>query len=110
MQRLDWYEAKAYLRNFNREHDYRCGNSICKETAHVIVVFTADSFDKEYSEESRSYIVSSDNKAFLDGMGGYSIYASCLDGTDPCVRLEGYMAAEHGGKDGWKVEYCYIKD
>ena len=43
-------------------------------------------------------------------MGGYSIYASCLDGTDPCVRLEGYMELEHGGKGGWKVEYCYIKD
>lgn len=54
--------------------------------------------------------MSSDNKAFLDGMGGYSIYASCLDGTDPCVRLEAYMRAEHGGEKGWKVDYCYIKD
>ena len=110
MQRLDWYEAKEYLKEFNRQHGYECGNSNCKETAHIVVVFTQDSFTKEYSEESRSYIVSSDNKAFLDGMSGYSIYASSLDGTDPCVRLEGYMAAEHCGKDGWKVEYCYIKD
>ena len=110
MERIGWYEAKEYLREFNRQHGYRCGNSICKETAHVVVVFTQDSFEKEYSEESRSYIVSSDNKAFLDGMGGYSIYSSSLDGSDVGVRLEAYMAEEHGGKDGWKVEYCYIKD
>lgn len=110
MEKIDWYEAKEYLREFNRQHGYKRGNSVCKETAHIIVVFTAVSFYKEYSEESRSYIVSSDNKAFLDGMDGYSIYASCLDGNDPCVRLEAYMRAEHGGENGWKVDYCYIKD
>ena len=41
-------------------------------------------------------------------MGGYSIYASSLDGSDPLVRLEQYMAAERGGKDGWQVERCYM--
>lgn len=46
----------------------------------------------------------------IEGMGGYSIYASSLDGSDPCVRLEAYMADEHGGKDGWKIERCYMKD
>ena len=25
------------------------------------------------------------------------------------VRLECYMADEHGGADGWKVERCYMK-
>lgn len=43
-------------------------------------------------------------------MGGYSIYASCLDGTDPCLRLDGYMSAEHGGENGWKIEKCYMKE
>ena len=37
-------------------------------------------------------------------MGGYSVYASCLDGSDPCVRLDGYMFDEHGGENGWKIE------
>ena len=74
------------------------------------VVFTADSFDKPYDERSRTYCVSSNNKAFQPNMGGYSIYASCLDGTDPMARLEGYMAAEHGGKNGWKVERCYVME
>lgn len=75
-------------------------------TAHI--VFTEDSFTKHYSEESRTYEVSSNNKAFQPGMGGYSIFGSCLDGTDIGVRLEAYMAAEKGGKDGWKVDYCYL--
>lgn len=68
------------------------------------VVFTSDSFDKPYNEESRSYRISSNNKAYQSGMGGYSIYASCLDGTDLCLRLEGYMR----GDNGWKIEKCYM--
>ena len=80
------------------------------EDKHLLghVVFTPDSFTKPYSEASRTYVISSDNKAFIPGMGGYSIYVSSLDGTDVCVRLEGYMAAEKGGKDGWKIEKCYL--
>ena len=73
------------------------------------IVFTEDSFTEPYTEEQRTYVVSSDNKAYRPNMGGYSIYASSLDGTDKMVRLEQYMAAEHGGKDGWKVERCYTK-
>lgn len=74
------------------------------------IVFTEDSFDKPYSEEERTYVVSSDNKAFKPNMGGYSIYARSLDGKDPMVRLEAYMADEYGGKDGWKIERCYFKN
>ena len=74
------------------------------------IVFTADSFTKPYSEESRTYRVSSNNKAFQPGMGGYSIFASAIDGSDPLVRLEQYMAAEKGGRDGWKIERCYMKE
>lgn len=73
------------------------------------IVFTEDSFTEPYTEEQRTYVVSSDNKAYRPKMGGYSIYASSLDGKDRMVRLEQYMAAEHGGKDGWKVERCYTK-
>lgn len=74
-------------------------------TAHII--FTEDSFDKEYPLLSRTYRVSSDNKAFYTSMGGYSIFACCLDGTDQGVRLDWYMADE-GNSGGWKVEDCYI--
>ena len=74
------------------------------------VVITEDSFSKSYSEEARTYVVSSNNKAFIPSMGGYSIYASSLDGSDPMVRLEGYLRDEHGGENGWKIERCYMKN
>lgn len=74
------------------------------------IVFSEDSFDKPYDEEARTYVVSSNNKAFIPGMGGYSIYGSALDGSDPCIRLERYMACEKGGQDGWTVERCYVKE
>lgn len=74
------------------------------------IVFSQESFDQEYPEESRTYEVSSNNKAFQPNMGGYSIYGSSLDGTDRMVRLEQYMAAELGGDQGWKIERCYIEE
>lgn len=73
------------------------------------IVFTEDSFTKPYPETARTYTVSSNNKAFQPNMGGYSVYASALDGSDPMIRLEGYMQSEKGGKDGWKIERCYMK-
>ena len=77
-----------------------------KEHLSGYIVFTQDSFDKPYDEKSRTYAVSSDNKAFKAGLGGYSIYGSCLDGSDPCVRLDGYMR----GENAWKIEKCYLKE
>ena len=74
-------------------------------TAHII--FTEDSFHKPYSLLSRTYHISSDNKAFWPNMGGYSIFGYCLDGTDQGVRLDYYMAEERD-INGWKVEDCYI--
>lgn len=62
----------------------------------------------EYAWISRTYIISSDNKAFQPDKGGYSIFGKCLDGTDPYLRLDWLMKDEHGGKDGWVVEDCGI--
>lgn len=72
------------------------------------IVFSQASFTQPYSVESRTYVVSSNNKAYLSQMSGYSIYASSLDGTDRCVRLERYMASEKGGPTGWQIERCYM--
>lgn len=74
-------------------------------TAHII--FTEDSFTKEYPLLSRAYCFSNDNKAFWPHMFSKSIFACCLDGTDQGVRLDWYMAGE-GNPAGWKVEDCYI--
>lgn len=97
---MSYPQLKAHFRQAEKERNHTTG----------YIVFTADSFDKPYTEEQRTYVVSSNNKAFIEGMGGYSIYASSLDGSDKCVRLESYMVDEHGGKDGWKIEKCYVKD
>ena len=74
----------------------------------ALIVFTADSFSEPYDLVQRSYVVSSDNKAYRPGMSGISIFGDCLDGRDCGVRLDAYMASHHGGKDGWKVETCYL--
>ena len=74
-------------------------------TAHII--FTEDSFTKEYPLLSHTYRFSSDNKAFWPHMFSKSIFACCLDGTDQGVRLDWYMAEESNPGD-WKVEDCYI--
>ena len=74
-------------------------------TAHII--FTEDSFTSHHPLLSRTYVFSSDNKAFYPNMSGYSIFADCLDGSDWGVRLDRYMSAE-GNPGGWKVEDCYI--
>lgn len=71
------------------------------------IIFTEDSFTREYPLLSRTYLVSSDNKAFWPNMGGYSIFACCLDGTDQGVRLD-WCIEEEGNPGGWKVEACYI--
>lgn len=74
------------------------------------IVFSPDNFKMVYSPESRTYAVSSENKAFEPNKGGYSIYADSIDGSDSNVRIEKYMAAEQGGQDGWKIERCYMME
>lgn len=72
------------------------------------IVFKQSSFTQPYTLRQRTYAVSSGNKAFMPKQGGYSIFASCMDGTDVGVRLEQHMNQEHGGKDGWEVDYCVL--
>lgn len=102
MDKLSYSEFTKKMREFNRTHNY------AKERISGVIVFTEDSFKGDYSLESRSYQVWSDSKAWIDGMGGYSIFGSSLDGTDTGVRLDWYLAEEKGGRDGWKVDYCYF--
>ena len=97
---MSYNELKSRFREVEKEG---------KEHLEGYITFTPDSFTQPYSEESRTYVVSSDNKAFIPNMGGYSIYGSSLDGEDSMVRLDQYMAAEYGGKNGWKIEKCYLK-
>jgi hypothetical protein len=74
----------------------------------AVIVFTKDSFDREYSELERSYKISRENKYFMPMMNSYSLFGSCLDGKDSGVRLDIYMNINQGKR--WKEEYCYIID
>ena len=97
---MNYSEIKQIFQELNRAAPK------AKLTAHLI--FTEDSFAKEYPLLSRTYRISSDNKAFWPNMGGYSIFGYCLDVTsDQGVRLDYYMAEERD-INGWKVEDCYI--
>lgn len=89
---------------------FRAAEALGKSHLTGYVVFTKDSFNQDYSEAARTYVVSSDNKAFQPGKAGYSIFSVALDGSDAGVRLDWYMKDEHGGDHGWKIERCYVKE
>ena len=61
-----------------------------------------------YSWESRTYLVSSNCKAYQAGKAGYSIFGTSVDGSDVGVRLDLYLKNEHGGEKGWTIEDCGI--
>ena len=68
-----------------------------------VIVFKSENWpNQDFSLESRSYLFSSDNKFFISGMGGNSIFASNLDNTDH-IRLDWYLR-------DWKIDYCYLKE
>lgn len=94
------------LANLLREHEHSGPKT------HLTAYITFSSFgpdnEKAYPWEGRTYVISSNNKAFQPNKSGYSIFGSCLDGSDPYIRLDKYMQAEHGGEDGWIVEDCCV--
>lgn len=65
------------------------------------IVFIEDSFNRPYSLDARTYVVSSNNKAFQPGMGGYSIWcpSGSLHGSRTCrqERLESGLLLSEGG-------------
>ena len=99
MKKITWSELCKAMWKFNEEHGYTTKGN--EKRLEGVVVFTEDSFKKHYSEKSRSYQFTSDNKAFLANQSSNSIFGYCLDGTDDGVRLDWYMG-------DWKVEYCYL--
>ena len=66
---------------------FRNADSEGKKHLTGYIVFSQESFNKPYDEKSRTYAVSSDNKAFKAGLGGY-------------MR----------GENAWKIEKCYLKE
>ena len=72
---------------------------------YAMITFTQDSFDKEYSVDSRTYMFGSDEKLFNPKMLGVSLFATNLDASDISVNLWRYMM---NGKDSWHIEKCYV--
>lgn len=77
---MEYSELKQVFRGLKQDSP--------KENLTAHIVFTEDSFDRQYPLLNRTYSFTSDNKAFWPNMGGYSIFAFCLDGTDQGVRLD----------------------
>lgn len=103
MKKITWSELEKAMWKFNEEHGYTTKGN--KERLEGVVVFKEESWDKPYTEEQRSYRLSSDNKAFLPNQLGNSIFGDCLDEKDLGVRLDWYM---HDKDKPWKVDYCYL--
>lgn len=102
--RMSWSDAVKYLTEFNKKHDIHVKGSK-PATCVMVAVISEDSFDKEYSLESRSYAFTNHDKFFIPSNMGTSIFASSLAGDDIGIRLDQYICYSN-----WKVEYCYIKE
>lgn len=104
-QHFTWEEAKEYMREYNRKHGFRQGNMPTSEVKMVAVMKNKGFNRDDYTDEERSYVFSSNNKAFLDGMLGYSIFSYNLaDPETDRPRLENYLEYSNC----WEVDYCYI--
>lgn len=62
---------------------------------YALITYKQENFEKEFSEQSRTYMVSSDNRCFETGKIANSMFGSCIDGTDVGIRLDWYK---------WKIE------
>ena len=102
MKKYTEREMRALLRKYNAENGVTCKG--VGPTITAVAVMTEDSFKKHYSEVSRSYAFTNQNKAFIANQCSNSIFTYCLDGTDPGVRLDWYVPSE------WKIDYCYLKE
>lgn len=75
----------------------------------AVVVFSQDSFSREYSEESRSYSFTKNEKFFQDDSISNSLHGKCLDGTES-IRLDYYLFEPDVTGQQWTVEKIYIKE
>lgn len=100
--RITYPELRDLFVEHNKEH---LGDPLT-----AFIVFSESNWpNRYYPERSRTYEISSDNKAFRPSCCSASLFGSCLDGTDQMVRLDWYMN-DFGNKNGWVVDYCYLND
>ena len=102
MKKLTWNEFESLMYNHNVKNNITVKGQDEHPLIGIVVYKQGNYFKKEYTELERSYRVSSNNKAFIPGQIGYSIFADCLDNIDIGVRLDYYP--------DWIVDYCYMED
>lgn len=97
-------EKLTYAEFYNRmlEHGKtHLNNEDWNDQITGVIVYKADNWKKPYTEEQRSYRVSSYNRRFQMGKFANSMYGDCLDGSDQGVRLDLY---------DWDIDYCYFEE
>ena len=94
MKKITYAELCEKFREFNKKH--KTGEEITG-----VIVYSAKNWKKEFPLESRSYRISSYNRAFQDSKIANSIIGESLDGVDVGVRLDWY---------NWKIDYCYLDE
>lgn len=87
------------FRIYNENHNIT--SQFDENALYGIIVYKQSNFTEPYTEEQRSYRVSSANKYVMPHMYGNSLFGDCIDGTDNGVRLDCY---------DWEVEYCYLDE
>lgn len=102
MTKLEINQLFDVIKEHNADHSVKSQYSD-PSPLNCVIVFKNESWPgKEYPLESRSYEFRSDEKYFLFGMGGSSIFATSLDKSDVNVWLDKYL-------NKWKVDYCYLR-
>ena len=96
MKKLTLEEFDHKMWEHGREHQ---NNENPDDAITGVIVYKAENWSKPYTEEQRSYRVSSYNRCYQGGKIANSMYGDCLDGSEHGVRLDWYK---------WDVDYCYF--
>lgn len=102
MKKLTWSQFVNTMWKHNENNGITTKGQDEHPLIGIVVYKQGNYFKKQYSKKERSYRVSSNNKAFIPGQLGNSIFADCLDGVDIGVRLDYYR--------DWIVDYCYFPE
>lgn len=70
------------------------------------ITYTADSFCQYYPVQSRTFIVSSENKQFQKDSDEHTLFGSSLDGQEKNVRLD--VWGGNPDSEDWEVEECGV--
>lgn len=97
MKKMTKSELESAFWEWNKRHN----NGEGPDYLYGVIVYSEDNWKKKYPLASRSYKVSSGNRAYQADKIANSVFGSSLDGSDIGVRLDWYK---------WKVDYCYLLD